>query len=107
MRERAVETLAELPGEGPARQLREALGHPDPVVRGHAALALGARGEAEAVPALLDMVVAGHRDTDAADTLGVLASDEATADRVAGAMTARLADTGTRAPARGRLHSCN
>ncbi|WP_195731239.1 MerR family transcriptional regulator [Streptomyces albidoflavus] len=103
VRERAVETLAELPGEGPARQLREALGHPDPVVRGHAALALGARGEAEAVPALLDMVVAGHRDTDAADTLGVLASDEATADRVAGAMTARLADTGTRAPARGRL----
>ncbi|MEY6567579.1 MerR family transcriptional regulator [Streptomyces sp. PGLac3x] len=103
VRERAVETLAELPGEGPAGRLREALGHPDAVVRGHAALALGARGEAEAVPALLDMVVSGHRDTDAADTLGSLASDEATADRVAGALTARLADTTTRAPARGRL----
>ncbi|MFF8548346.1 MerR family transcriptional regulator [Streptomyces albidoflavus] len=103
VRERAVETLAELPGEGPAGRLREALGHPDAVVRGRAALALGARGEDGAVPALLDMVVSGHRDTDAADTLGVLASDGATADRVAGAMTARLADTATRAAARGRL----
>ncbi|MEU3081148.1 MerR family transcriptional regulator [Streptomyces albidoflavus] len=103
VRERAVETLAELPGEGPAGRLREALGHPDAVVRGRAALALGARGEDGAVPALLDMVVSGHRDTDAADTLGVLASDEVTADRVAGAMTARLADTATPAAARGRL----
>ncbi|MFD3951751.1 MerR family transcriptional regulator [Streptomyces albidoflavus] len=103
VRERAVETLAELPGEGPAGRLREALGHPDAVVRGRAALALGARGEDGAVPALLDMVVSGHRDTDAADTLGTLASDGVTADRVARAMTARLADTTTRAAARGRL----
>ncbi|MBC3988359.1 MerR family transcriptional regulator [Streptomyces sp. AC563] len=103
VRERAVRALAELPGEEAAARLRAALGHPDAVVRGHAALALGARGEADAVPALVDLVVAGRDDTGAADVLGVLAGDATAAERIATALAERLADAATDAPARGRL----
>ncbi|MFF5718761.1 HEAT repeat domain-containing protein [Streptomyces buecherae] len=103
VRERAVRALAELPGEEAVARLRAALGHPDAVVRGHAALALGARGEADAVPALVDLVVAGRDDTGAADVLGVLAGDATAAERIATALAERLADAATDAPARGRL----
>lgn len=103
VRERAVRSLAELDGGAAVGHLRDALAHTDPVVRGHAAVAIGARGEADAVPALLDMVVEGRNDTDAADTLSVLASDTATADRIAHRLVERLAHTATAAPARGRL----
>ncbi|GAA4701906.1 MerR family transcriptional regulator [Streptomyces youssoufiensis] len=103
VRERAVRALAELPGEEAAARLRAALGHPDAVVRGHAALALGVRGEADAVPALVDLVVAGRDDTGAADALGDLAGDATAAERIATALAERLADAATDAPARGRL----
>ncbi|MFJ7073701.1 HEAT repeat domain-containing protein [Streptomyces sp. NPDC098781] len=101
VRERAVRSLAEMPGDEAAARLREALGHPDSVVRGHAALALGTRGVADAVPTLVDMIVEGRNDTDAADALSVLAGDTATADRIAARLVDRL-DT-TEAPGRGRL----
>jgi DNA-binding transcriptional MerR regulator len=103
VRERAVRALAELPGAGAAARLRDALAHPDPVVRGYAALALGAQGAAEAVPTLIDMIVDGRNDTDAADVLGVLAADAAAADRIATRLVGRLAHDATAAPARGRL----
>ncbi|MFD8062344.1 MerR family transcriptional regulator [Streptomyces cyaneofuscatus] len=103
VRERAVRSLAVLPGGEAAGHLREALAHPDPVVRGHAALAIGARGDTDAVPALVDLLEEGRNDTDAADTLSVLASDTATADRIAHRLVERLARSTTRAPARGRL----
>jgi DNA-binding transcriptional MerR regulator len=103
VRERAVRALVELPSDGAAARLREALAHPDAVVRGYAALALGTRGVADAVPVLVDMVVEGRNDTDAADALGVLASDAAAADRIAARLVGRLADDTTPAPARGRL----
>ncbi|MFJ4913803.1 MerR family transcriptional regulator [Streptomyces sp. NPDC088726] len=103
VRERAVQSLAELPGGEAAARLRDALTHPDAVVRGHAAPALGARGEAEAVPTLIDMIVEGRKDTDAADALGVLAHDTAEADRIAAALVDRLAEDTMEAPARGRL----
>ncbi|MFJ5844527.1 MerR family transcriptional regulator [Streptomyces sp. NPDC092903] len=103
VRERAVQSLAELPGGEAAARLRDALTHPDAVVRGHAAPALGARGEAEAVPTLIDMIVEGRKDTDAADALGVLAHDTAAADRIAAALVDRLAEATMEAPARGRL----
>lgn len=103
VRERAVRTLAELPGDEAAEQLRSALAHPDAVVRGYAALALGTRGAPDAVPTLIDMIATGRNDVDAADALGALAGDTATADRIAGGIADRLArDTGG-APARGRL----
>lgn len=103
VRERAVQALVELPGDEAAARLRDALANPDAVVRGHAALTLGARGVADAVPALIDLIVAGRNDTDAADALSVLAGDTATADRIATRLVDRLADDTTEAPARGRL----
>jgi DNA-binding transcriptional MerR regulator len=103
VRERAVRCLVELPGAEAEAHLRDALTHADPVVRGCTALALGARGASEAVPTLLDMVVEGRNDTDAADALSVLAADPATADQVAEGIVERLARTTTAAPARGRL----
>ncbi|MCY0918989.1 MULTISPECIES: MerR family transcriptional regulator [unclassified Streptomyces] len=103
VRERAVQSLAELPGDEATAHLRRALVHHDVVVRGRAALALGARGVGDAAPILIDMIVDGRNDTDAADALSVLASDTATADRIAAGLVERLALDSTRAPARGRL----
>ncbi|MFE1445560.1 MerR family transcriptional regulator [Streptomyces olivaceoviridis] len=103
VRERAVQCLAEMPGAEASEQLRNALADPDAVVRGHAALALGTRGAVDAVPTLIDMIVAGRNDTDAADALGVLAADTATADQIAAMLVDRLAHDTTEAPARGRL----
>ncbi|MGI5483755.1 MerR family transcriptional regulator [Streptomyces lavendofoliae] len=103
VRERAVRALAEMPGEEAASRLRDALAHPDAEVRRYAAPALGTRGVTEAVPALIDMIVEGRNDTDAADALGVLASDAATADRIATGLVDRLARAAPGASARGRL----
>lgn len=49
------------------------------------------------------MIVAGRNDTDAADALSVLASDPATADRIAEELVDHLARDTSEAPARGRL----
>ncbi|MFI1170212.1 MerR family transcriptional regulator [Streptomyces melanogenes] len=103
VRERAVRSLAELPGGEATEHLRAALAHPDSVVRGVAALALGTRGVAEGIPTLIDMIEQGRNDTDAADALSVLASDTATADRIATALVDHLAHDATEPPARGRL----
>ncbi|MFJ6437337.1 MerR family transcriptional regulator [Streptomyces sp. NPDC091416] len=103
VRERAVRSLAEMPGEEATAELRHALSNADLVVRGYAALALGTRGEADAVPVLIGMIVDGRNDTDAADALSVLASDAARADRIATGLVGRLAHDATGAPARGRL----
>ena len=103
VRERAVQSLAELPGDEVTGHLRQALAGPDAAVRGCAALALGTRGVAEAVPELVDMIVEGRNDTDAADALSVLAADTARADRIADRLVGRLARATTGAPARGRL----
>ncbi|MFE9554872.1 MerR family transcriptional regulator [Streptomyces sp. NPDC006692] len=103
VRERAVQSLAEMPGGEAAALLRDALASPDAVVRGHAALALGTRGVAEAVPTLIDMIVEGRNDTDAADALSVLAHDPAAAEGIAARLVDRLAHDSTEAPARGRL----
>jgi len=103
VRERAVQALVEIPGDQAAEQLRAALANPDAVVRGYAALALGTRGVADAVPALIDLIVEGRNDTDAADALSVPANDPATADQIATGLVERLTDDTTKAPARRRL----
>ncbi|MFF3614885.1 MerR family transcriptional regulator [Streptomyces sp. NPDC002580] len=103
VRARAVRSLAELPGGEAATYLRAALANPDVVVRGYAALALGSRGGVETVPTLIDMIVEGRNDTDAADALSVLASNGVTADQITTGLVDRLAHDTTRAPARGRL----
>ncbi|MFF1839046.1 MerR family transcriptional regulator [Streptomyces sp. NPDC058231] len=103
VRERAVRSLAEMPGDEATAQLRDALVNPDVVVRRCAALTLGARGVADAAPTLIDMIVEGRNDTEAADALSVLASDTVTADQIATGLVDRLAHDTTEAPARGRL----
>ncbi|MGP2437939.1 MerR family transcriptional regulator [Streptomyces sp. JW3] len=103
VRERAVRCLAGIPGAEAGARLRDALGHPDPAVRSQAAVALGTRGEAAAGPVLVDMIVTGRNDTDAADALSVLAGDPATAERIAARLVGRLAHDTTGAPARVRL----
>ncbi|MFF0449846.1 HEAT repeat domain-containing protein [Streptomyces sp. NPDC004609] len=103
VRKRAVQSIAEIPsGEATAR-LRDALANPDIVVRGYAALALGARGVADAVPTLIDMVVEETNDVDAADALSALASRPALADQIATGLVDRLAHGTAEAPVRRRL----
>lgn len=103
VRKRAVRSLAGIPDDGATALLRTALTDSDAAVRGCAALALGARGVAEAVPTLVGMVAEEANDADAADALGTLASDPASADRIATLLADRLADGGTGPSARRRL----
>lgn len=100
VRERAVRSLAEMPGDEAVARLRDALANPDVVVRRYAALVLGTRGVADTVPTLIDMIVEGRNDTDAADALSMLASDPAMADQIATGLVGRLAHDNAEAPAR-------
>ncbi|KPC65277.1 HEAT repeat domain-containing protein [Streptomyces chattanoogensis] len=103
VRKRAVQSIAELPsGEATAR-LRDALTNSDVVVRRCAALALGARGVADAVPTLVDMIVEETNDVDAADALAALARDPALADQIATRLVDFLADGTVESSARRRL----
>ncbi|MEU0743059.1 HEAT repeat domain-containing protein [Streptomyces sp. NPDC006134] len=90
VRARAVRSLAEMPGGEATALLREALADSDVMVRRCAAPALGARGVADAVPTLIDMIVEGENDVDAADALSALARDPASADRIAAGLADRL-----------------
>ncbi|KIZ17036.1 HEAT repeat domain-containing protein [Streptomyces natalensis] len=83
VRKRAVRSIAEIPDDAATALLRDALTNPDIVVRRYAALELGARGAADAVPTLLDMIVEERNDADAADALSTLARDPALADQIA------------------------
>ncbi|MFF3311492.1 MerR family transcriptional regulator [Streptomyces sp. NPDC002952] len=103
VRERAVRSLAEMPDAEATARLRDALTDSDAAVRSQAALALGTRGVADAIPTLIDMIVEGRNDVDAADALGALAGDTATAARIAAGLVDRLAGEATEAPARARL----
>ncbi|CAM5442171.1 transcriptional regulator [Streptomyces spiroverticillatus] len=109
IRRRAARTLAAIPDAGATGPLREALTHRDHAVRRIAALALGARGLPEAIPVLLDMVVQGLNDVDAADTLTTLANlpapgaDPAPADLIAAGLVERVARSAKDPLARRRL----
>ncbi len=103
VRERAVRAVAEIPHARATALLRRALSSPDPVVRRTAAPTLGMRGVADAVPALVDMVVEGPNDVDAADALAALAGDPEPAERIAAALVERLAPGAAPAAARRRL----
>lgn len=97
VRERAVRSIAEIPDDEATALLRGALAGPDVVVRRCAALALGARGVADAVPTLVDMVAEEANDVDAADALSALASRPELADRIATGLVDRLTDGTDRA----------
>ncbi|MFB7915378.1 HEAT repeat domain-containing protein [Streptomyces sp. NPDC056061] len=103
VRKRAVQSIAEFPNGEATALLQEALTNPDAAVRGYAALALGARGVADAVPTLVDMVVGERNDVDAADALGTLASDAVLADQIVAGLVDRLARSAPGSSARRRL----
>jgi HEAT repeat protein len=103
VRKRAVQSIAEFSDGTATALLQEAFTSPDIVVRRYAALALGACGVAEAVPTLIDMVVEGTNDVDAADALSALASRPASADRIASLLVDRLAHDTAESSARRRL----
>ncbi|MEV4250727.1 MerR family transcriptional regulator [Streptosporangium canum] len=103
VRKRAVQSIVEIPDGEATALLQDALANPDIVVRGYAALALGARGVADAVPTLIDMVVEGTNDVDAADALSVLASRPVSADQIATRLVDRLAHGSVESSARRRL----
>ncbi|MEV7009279.1 MerR family transcriptional regulator [Streptosporangium sp. NPDC051022] len=103
VRKRAVQSIAEIPDGEATTLLRDALANSDIVVRRCAALALGARGVADAVPTLIDMIVEGVNDVDAADALGALASDAALTDQIGTGLVDRLAPGTVESSARRRL----
>ncbi|MFR9752009.1 MerR family DNA-binding transcriptional regulator [Nocardia sp. 004] len=93
VRRRAVVAIAEVPVAAAAVLLRRALHDCDVTVRDRAALALGSRRVAEAIPALLAMVVAGRFDVEAAEALGLLAEGAAAAADIVGMMRDELERT--------------
>lgn len=103
VRKRAVRSIAEIPNGEATALLRDALTNSDITVRRYAALALGARGAVDTVPTLIDMIAEDANDADAADALSALASDPASADRIATGLVDRLAHSGVESSARRRL----
>lgn len=103
VRRRAVLMLAELSGDEVTGVLAKALEDPDPAVRRHAALALGARGETGAVPTLVETIVQGPNDVEAAELLGALARDRPWADRIMSALAEELASPDADSAVRIRL----
>ncbi|MGW0564813.1 HEAT repeat domain-containing protein [Streptomyces sp. NPDC003016] len=103
VRKRAVQSIAEIPNGEATALLQGALTDPDIVIRRYAALALGARGVADAVPTLIDMIVEETNDVDAADALSTLASDPALADQIATRLVDCLAHGTIESSARRRL----
>ncbi|GAA0598404.1 MerR family transcriptional regulator [Kribbella sandramycini] len=74
-RRRAIVALIEL--NAPTPILTAALDDPDPEVRKHTALALGARQNPKAIPALIALILEGANDVEAADHLAHLAQTHA------------------------------
>ncbi|MFI1196382.1 MerR family transcriptional regulator [Micromonospora sp. NPDC020750] len=103
VRKRAVQSIAEIRNGDATALLQDALTNSDIVVRRSAALALGARGVAEAVTTLIDMVVGEANDADAADALSVLAGDPVSADQIAIRLVDCLANGTVESSARRRL----
>ncbi|WP_210505817.1 HEAT repeat domain-containing protein [Naasia sp. SYSU D00057] len=103
VRERAVRSIAKLPGEDATELLRRALTSSDLGVRRSAALALGVRGVPDAVPTLLAMVLVGISDVDAADALSALARRPELADGIAAGLVDPLDDDALDPAARRRI----
>ncbi|MGW0182354.1 HEAT repeat domain-containing protein [Nocardia sp. NPDC003345] len=93
VRRRATAAIAAVPAAEATDLLLRALSDREVTVRDRAAVALGSRQVAEAVPALLDMVTGGRSDVEAAETLGLLAGAEARADEIVGDLRDLLAST--------------
>ena len=102
-RERAVLALAKLGGADAVAMLRGALRDPVEHVRYRAARVLGEWGERDAIPLLIEQVVVGAHDVEAADALADLAEDPAIAQQIVERFEAAISDGHADAPARVRI----
>ncbi|WP_431955630.1 MerR family transcriptional regulator [Nocardia lijiangensis] len=93
VRRRATVAIAAVPAAEATVLLMRALDDGDAIVRDRAALALGSRHVAAAMPALLEMVVEGRSDVEAAEVLGLLAEATAATDDIVRAMRDKLDNT--------------
>ncbi|RVW08802.1 MerR family transcriptional regulator [Prescottella agglutinans] len=93
VRRRATAAIAAVPTAEATALLRRVLDDSDATVRERAAFALGSRGSLDAMPVLLEMVVEGRRDVEAAEVLGLLTAVASAADDVVGTMQDRLDGT--------------
>lgn len=103
VRKRAVALIAQVPTDDATALLADALTDPDVAVRRTAALPLGARGVADALPTLIDMVIDGANDVDAAEALGTLARRRELAGRIVTEFVAHLGDADAGTPTRRRI----
>ncbi|MGS0684917.1 HEAT repeat domain-containing protein [Nakamurella sp. GG22] len=90
-RRRAIVTIIKVQPDDLKDVLRQALLNPDHVVRERAASALGGRGDKDAVPELIDMIVRGADDVEAADLLGRVAGQHDLGDHITEHIVGRLA----------------
>ncbi|WP_207838266.1 HEAT repeat domain-containing protein [Williamsia soli] len=102
VRRRATMAIAKIDGPKPTALLERALTDEDITIRSQAAIELGARGLICAAPTLIDAIVAGSRDVEAADALGALAQTQQIADELTGALLEAL-DKSSEPPVRSRL----
>lgn len=90
VRRRATVAIAAVQTAEATVLLRRALDDSDATVRGRAALALGSRGSVDSTPVLLEMVVEGRRDVEAAEVLGLLTEVSPGDDDVVGVLQDKL-----------------
>ncbi|OZG27322.1 MerR family transcriptional regulator [Williamsia sp. 1138] len=102
VRRRATMAIAKIDGPEATTLLELALADDDITIRSQAAIELGSRGLIRAAPTLIDAIVAGSRDVEAADALGALAQTQQTADELTGALLEAL-DESSEPPVRSRL----
>ncbi|TDD66180.1 MerR family transcriptional regulator [Actinomadura darangshiensis] len=100
-RHRAVAALEKINSPRASAALAGAFRHPDPLVSRRAVLARGTRGQADAIPALVALVVEGRDDVEAADVLGTLARHHGCGGEVANTIANEL--VGATPTARQRL----
>ncbi|MFB7250641.1 MerR family transcriptional regulator [Microbacterium sp. NPDC056234] len=91
---RATEALRKSDSPSASQALAAAFGNSDPVVHARAAIERGRRGEDDAIPALVALIVEGRDDVEASDALALLAKDPDGAGRIAEAITTELGSAG-------------
>ncbi|WP_431816404.1 HEAT repeat domain-containing protein [Gordonia jacobaea] len=103
IRRRAVSAISKLSTDTADELLRRALDDSDRAVADAATLVLGSRGHADMIPRLIDMIVDGSHDVDAAERLRDLAHAAATADDIATELGRLLDSDNLDSRARSRL----
>ncbi|HIY65884.1 MAG TPA: MerR family transcriptional regulator, partial [Candidatus Agrococcus pullicola] len=99
-RRRAVLALQKIGSRRALAALARGFGHPDPFVSGRAALVRARNGQAQVIPALIDLIVEGRDDVEAAEVLGALADRRRREEQVVGAIADRLTSSDESARAR-------